>query len=96
MIHDKHILRREFKTGESVLVYDSRYHLFPGKFKSRWYGPCKIVRVFDNGAVQVQNQTGGTFLVNGQRLKHYVAGEASMLNEEEDQEEEGGATTPPT
>jgi hypothetical protein len=51
-IHDKHILRKEFQPGESMLVYDSRFHLFPGKFKSRWYGPCIVKRVFPNGAVE--------------------------------------------
>jgi hypothetical protein len=40
--HDSHILRREFSVGQSVLVYDSKLHLFSGKFKSRWFGPCVI------------------------------------------------------
>ena len=60
-IHDRHILRREFKDGELVLVYDSKFHLFPGKFKSRWYGPCRVKRVLTNGAVEVQNKTRGSF-----------------------------------
>ena len=33
--HDKHILRKEFSVGQTVLVYDSKLHLFSGKFKSR-------------------------------------------------------------
>jgi hypothetical protein len=33
--HDRHILRKSFEPGQLVLVYDSRFHLFPGKFKSR-------------------------------------------------------------
>jgi hypothetical protein len=33
--HEKHILRKSFEPGHVVLVYDSRFHLFPGKFKSR-------------------------------------------------------------
>ena len=32
--HDQKILRREFKAGEQVLLYNSRLKLFPGKFKS--------------------------------------------------------------
>ena len=32
--HDQKILRKEFKVGELVLLYDSRLKLFPGKLKS--------------------------------------------------------------
>ena len=31
--HDKKVLRREFKVGEQVLLYNSRLKLFPGKLK---------------------------------------------------------------
>ena len=31
--HDQRILRREFKIGESVILYNSRLRLFPGKLK---------------------------------------------------------------
>ena len=34
--HDRKILRREFKIGEQVLLYNSRLKLFPGKLKSIW------------------------------------------------------------
>ena len=33
--HDQKILRREFKAGEQVLLYNSKLKLFPGKLKSR-------------------------------------------------------------
>ena len=33
--HDQKILRREFKAGEQVLLYNYRLKLFPGKLKSR-------------------------------------------------------------
>ena len=36
--HDQMILRREFKVGEQVLLYDSKLKLFLGKLKSRWSG----------------------------------------------------------
>ena len=64
--HDKYILRREFMPGQKVLVYDSRFHLFPGKFKSRWFGPYTVRKVLPYGAVEVQSQAGGTYIVNGQ------------------------------
>ena len=54
-IHDKLILRREFFIGKNVLVYDSRFHLFLGKFKSRWYGPCIVGKALSNGPVKIQS-----------------------------------------
>ena len=33
--HDQKILRRAFKVGEQVLLYNSKHKLFPGKLKSR-------------------------------------------------------------
>lgn len=73
--HDRHIQRKEFRPGQLVLVYDSRFHLFPGKFKSRWYGPCVVKKVFGNGALEVQSPSEGRFSVNGQRVKHYFNGD---------------------
>ena len=57
------------------MVYDSKLHLFAGKFKSRWFGPCIIKRDLGHGAFEVQSPAEGTFKVNGQRLKHYLMGE---------------------
>jgi hypothetical protein len=37
-IHDKHIMNREFREGDLVLLFNSRLTLFPGKLKSRWSG----------------------------------------------------------
>ena len=34
--HDQLIARKHFKQGDQVLLYDSKIHLFSGKFKSRW------------------------------------------------------------
>ena len=67
-----------------MLVYDSRFHLFPGKFKSRWFGPCTVKKVLSNGAVEIQSPSQGTFTVNGQRLKQYLAGELLPNNEEQE------------
>ncbi|CAL9012082.1 unnamed protein product, partial [Prunus brigantina] len=71
--HDKAILRKEFKPGMKVLLYDSRLRLFPGKLRSRWLGPFKVLQVFPHGAVEIENVRNGTvFKVNGQRLKQYL------------------------
>ncbi|KAJ9565613.1 hypothetical protein OSB04_001579 [Centaurea solstitialis] len=71
--HDNRILRRKFREGDLVLLYNSRLKLFPGKLRSRWSGPFTVVRVFPYGAVEVACESR-TFKVNGQRLKHYRAG----------------------
>ncbi|XP_074271829.1 uncharacterized protein LOC141595762 [Silene latifolia] len=70
--HDKAIIRREFKEGDLVLLFNSRFKLFSGKLKSKWSGPFKVVRAFPYGSVEVSDGDQ-TFKVNGQRLKHYIA-----------------------
>ena len=72
--HDQKILRREFKAGAQVLLYNSRLKLFPGKLKSRWSGPYTVVASTPFGAVTLKTESGGEFQVNGQRLKHYLGG----------------------
>ena len=37
--HYQRILRKEFKAGKQVLLYNSRLKLFLGKLKSKWSGP---------------------------------------------------------
>ncbi|CAN6581475.1 unnamed protein product [Malus baccata var. baccata] len=70
--HDAHIIRKEFQPGQKVLLFNSRLKLFPGKLKSRWNGPYRVVQVHLHGAVDIQNmQTGFVFKVNGHRLKLY-------------------------
>ena len=76
---DQRILRKEFKAGELVLLYISRLKLFPGKLKSRWSGPYKVVASTPFGAVTLKTDSGCEFKVNGQRLKHYLGGN---INEE--------------
>ena len=41
--HDQKIMRREFKAGEQVLLYNSRLKIFPAKLKSRWSGPFTVL-----------------------------------------------------
>ncbi|GJZ59279.1 reverse transcriptase domain-containing protein [Tanacetum coccineum] len=43
--HDAKIMDKEFHEGEEVLVFNSRLKLFPGKLKSRWYGPYTVSKV---------------------------------------------------
>lgn len=74
--HDKRIVKRSFKPGQSVLLFNLRLKLFPGKLKSRWFGPFLITKVFSYGAIEVKDSnTQQMFKINGQRLKHYWGGD---------------------
>jgi len=68
---DKHIVPRTITPGENVLLFNSRLRLFPGKLRSKWSGPFEVVRTTQHRAVELKGETGPTFLVNGQRVKHY-------------------------
>ena len=72
--HDQRILRKEFKSEEQVLLYNSKLKLFPGKLKSRWSGPYKVVASTPFGVVTLKTDSGCEFKVNGRRLKHYLGG----------------------
>ena len=78
--HDQKILRKEFKAGEKVLLYNSRLKLFPGKLKSRWSGPYIVVTSTPFGAVTLKDESGSEFKVNGQRLKHYLGGSINEVD----------------
>ena len=56
-----------------MLLYDSKFHLFPSKLKSKWTGPFTIHQVYLNGSVDLLNsKDNGVFKVNEQRLKPYA------------------------
>ena len=69
--HDKHIVARTFNPKDKVLLFNSRLRLFPEKLRSKWSGPFEVVRMTQHGVVELKGETGPTFLVNGQRVKHY-------------------------
>ena len=63
--HDQKILRREFKAGEQVLLYNSMIKLFPGKLKSRWSGPYIMITSTPFVAVTLKDESGNEFKVKG-------------------------------
>ena len=70
--HDQKILRREFKVGELVLLYNSKLKLFPRKLKSRWSVPYTVVASTPFGEVTLKTNSGNEFKVNGHILKNYL------------------------
>jgi len=65
-----------FKVNELVLVYDSKFETFLGKFRMHWLGPYVVKEVTDGGAVQLVKLNGEPFpgKVNDNRLKPYMGG----------------------
>ncbi|GJQ90507.1 reverse transcriptase domain-containing protein [Tanacetum coccineum] len=74
-IHDTKIKNRVFNVGDRVLLFNSRLKIFSGKLKSRWSGPFTIVQVFPYGTVELSQNSGPNFKVNGHRIKHYFGGD---------------------
>ena len=73
--HDQRILRKEFREGDQVLLFNSRLRLFPGKLKSKWSGPYTVIASTTFGIVTLKTDAGEEFKVNGQRLKPYQSRE---------------------
>ena len=71
--HDKRILRKDFRVGEKVLLYNSRLHMFPGKLRSRWIGPYLVHKIYPHGAIDIIHPNSSNITkVNGQRLKPFL------------------------
>ena len=55
-----------------MFLFNSSLRLFLGKLKSKWTGPYLITQLFPHGAVELENNEGVRFKVNGQRIKIYL------------------------
>ncbi|GKD56984.1 reverse transcriptase domain-containing protein [Tanacetum coccineum] len=78
-IHDSKIKNRVFNVGDRVLLFNSRLKIFSGKLKTRWSGPFTITQVFPYGTVELSQNSGPNFKVNGHRIKHYFGGDVPQL-----------------
>jgi hypothetical protein len=82
--HDRRIRRKEFKVGDQVLLFNSRFKFSAGKLASRWRGPLAVQEVYRSRAIRLHGDyKGKPHVVNGQCLKHYIAGEYFIGNMEE-------------
>ena len=68
---------------DKVLLYNSRLKLFPGKLKSRWYGPFTVKSSSKTRVVVLMDDESREFTVNIQRVKHYQENGNEMINEED-------------
>ncbi|GJS57858.1 reverse transcriptase domain-containing protein [Tanacetum coccineum] len=78
-IHDSKIKNRVFNVGDQVLLFNSRLKMFSGKLKSCWSEPFTITHVFPYGTVELSQNSGPNFKVNGHRIKHYFGGDVPKL-----------------
>ncbi|GJY09899.1 reverse transcriptase domain-containing protein, partial [Tanacetum coccineum] len=66
--HDSRLRRdKDFKNGEKVLLFDSRLKLHPRKLKLKWTGPFIVKTMYPYGAVEIIDNNGSSFKVNGHR-----------------------------
>ncbi|GJT77394.1 putative nucleotidyltransferase, ribonuclease H [Tanacetum coccineum] len=85
--HDRKLrMRKEFKRGNKVLLFHSKYKFKQPKLRSRWLGPYVVKHQYPSGYVELYGKDGKTFIVNGHRLKLY--------HEEEDYNDQREAVTP--
>jgi hypothetical protein len=71
--YDKRLHKKEFKEGDNVLLYNSRYKIFgKGKLQRKWDGLYIVHSVSPSGAVAIMDTKGDQYVVNGQRLKVFL------------------------
>ncbi|GJV88529.1 hypothetical protein Tco_1532467 [Tanacetum coccineum] len=81
--HDKRIKTpTKYEKGDKVLLFNSPMRLFPGKLKSRWYGPFES-KDMENRAIEIYDKDGNEFIVNKQRVKPYQK-DALIVDKDED------------
>ena len=85
--YDSKLRHKEFKVGDLVLLYDSRFMKFPGKLQIHWLGPYIIDEIHSNGSAQLKDFEGTKIptRINGYRLKlyHQSAGDGLYHGERE-------------
>ena len=73
-------MKKVFKEGDRVLLFNSWLKLFPGNLKSRWSRSYSVISVSPYGAIGLKVDDDQEFKVNGQHLNHYL-GERSVFEE---------------
>ncbi|RDY14549.1 gag-pol, partial [Mucuna pruriens] len=78
--HDRQILRKEFRVGQKVLLFNSRLKLNAGKLHSKWDGPFVITHVFPYDVVELKDEnTNSTFQVNRHQIKLFHEGPSPTM-----------------
>ncbi|GJT79043.1 reverse transcriptase domain-containing protein [Tanacetum coccineum] len=70
--------RTAYKTP-IVLLYNSKYKFKAPKLRSKWYGSFIVKHGYPSGYVELYDKHGGSFIINGHRVKLYH--DEEQLNE---------------
>ncbi|XP_074283162.1 uncharacterized protein LOC141607708 [Silene latifolia] len=73
--HDAKIVKIDIGVGDLFLLFNSKVKVFPGKLRSRCSGPFKVMNISPYGGFELWSEEGGTFKVNGERVKRYYDGD---------------------
>ncbi|GJZ90018.1 reverse transcriptase domain-containing protein [Tanacetum coccineum] len=85
--HDRKLrMRKEFKNGDKLLLFHSKYMFKLPKLRSRWMGQYVVKHQYPSGYVELYGKYDKTFIVNGHRIKLY--------HEEESFNDRRGELTP--
>nr|GFA15651.1 hypothetical protein [Tanacetum cinerariifolium] len=68
-------VRNEFKVEFKVLMYDSKYKFNAPKIRPKWCGPFTVRHDYPSEYVELYDKHGGSFIVNGHRVKLYYVDE---------------------
>ncbi|GJX14137.1 reverse transcriptase domain-containing protein [Tanacetum coccineum] len=84
--HDKKLrMRKEFKQGNKVLLFYSKYKFKQPKLRSRWLGPYIVKHQYPSGYLELYGKRWKTFIVNGHQLyitkKTITQGKQSQTND---------------
>ncbi|GJW70024.1 reverse transcriptase domain-containing protein [Tanacetum coccineum] len=78
--HDKKLrVKKEFKAGDKVLLYNSKYKFKAPKLRSKRYGPFIVKHGYPSGYVELYDKHEGSFIVNIHQVKLYH--DEEQLNE---------------
>ena len=71
--YDSKMKAKTITTNDLVLLYDSRFQKFLGKFKLHWMGPYEVKMDHDNGSFELVDFESTPLLtrINGYRFEKY-------------------------
>ncbi|XP_054801429.1 uncharacterized protein LOC129305421 [Prosopis cineraria] len=84
VLYDKMILRNNFKVGNLVLIYKTRYIHKYSKLTSKWHGPYVVTNVLSYVVLQLKDKAmGSTWEINGHLCKLYTEADPTLQKEED-------------
>ncbi|GKE53847.1 reverse transcriptase domain-containing protein, partial [Tanacetum coccineum] len=71
VVGEKRYLQKEFKAGDKVLLYNSKYKFKAPKLRPKWCGPFIVKHGYPSGYVELYDKHRGSFIVNEHLVKLY-------------------------